>query len=116
ELFDHSCQPVSQFVYEAQLSRIVYLFDGRSIGAAGFLGQLVKKQIQQPRLVEQPHLREILDFGLQVHDGKKSIGLVVVMLSTSLASKWNSRTRATILLSRSGSFNSLDHTRHLVTL
>src|ERR1700726_2985914 len=105
---------MSELVYEAQMGRIVYLSRGRSIGAAGLLGQLVKKQVQQPRLVEQPHLREILDFGPQVHDGKNSIGLVVVMLSTSLGSKWNRRTRATILLSSSGSFNSLETTRHIV--
>src|SRR5262249_35301186 len=115
QLLDDPGEAMCQLVDEAQVSRVMHLFDRGSIGAPGFLGQLVQKQIQQPRLVEQPHLREILDFRFQVHDGKKSIGLVVVTLSTSLASKWNKRTRATILLSRSGSFSSLETTRHIVT-
>ena len=47
--------------------------------------------------------------------GKKSIGLVAVIASTSRGSKRNSFTRATILRSSSGSLSSLETTRAIVT-
>src|ERR1700753_2559822 len=104
-----------QLIGEAQMRGVVYLIRSRPVGTPDFFRQLVKKYIQQPCFVEQAQLREELDLGFQVHDGKKSIGFVVVMLLTSLAAKWNSFTRETILLSRSGSFSSLETTRHIVT-
>src|SRR5256885_10594341 len=49
-----------------------------AVGGARLLRELVQEQIQQPRLVDEPQLLVELDFGIEVHAGKKSMGLVVV--------------------------------------
>src|SRR5882672_4760054 len=115
QLFDDACQTMVQLVDEAQVRSVVHLVRVGTVGAARLFREFVQEQIQQSRLVEEPQLRIELDFGIEVHAGKKSMGLVVVTASTSLASKRNRRTSAMILRSRSGSLSSLETMRHMVT-
>src|SRR5256885_8356500 len=91
------------------------LFPYTTLFRSRLLRELVQEQSQQPRLVDEPQLLVELDFGIEVHAGKKSMGLVVVTVSTSLGSKRNRRTSAMILRSRSGSLSSLETMRHMVT-
>ena len=62
ELLDDARQAMGELVDEAQVRAVVHLLGARAVGAAGLFGQLVQKQVQQPRLVERPQLREVTRF------------------------------------------------------
>src|SRR5262249_18071038 len=116
DLVGETADAVLQLVDETQHAGLQHLVLRRAIGGPRFLCQFMREQRQETGLVHGKQVAEVVDLGLQVHQaGKKSMGLVVVMVSTSLASKRNSFTRATSLRSRSSSFSSLDTMRHWVT-
>src|SRR5256885_7229911 len=121
QLLDDAGQTMVQLVDESQVRTVVHLVRAGAVGGARLLRELVQEQIQQSRLVDEPQLLIELDFGIEIHGacwryaGKKSMGLVVVTVSTSLASKRNRRTSAMILRSRSWSLSSLETMRHMVT-